>query len=64
MATVTTRAPMMAGMRSSEAPCSVANASPRVATSASETMEAITVPAMAHVASVLPAPKRRYHRKL
>ncbi len=54
----------MAGTRSSDAPCSAASPRPRAATRANDTMEAITVPVMAHVARVFPAPKRRYHRKL
>ena len=49
-------------MRSSDAPSPVARARPAVATSASETTEATTVPAKDQAASVSSAPNRRNQR--
>ena len=62
MATVITKTPTMTGMRSSDAPSPVASAKPAVATRASETTEATTVPARDHAASVSSAPNRRNQR--
>src|ERR1700689_5096718 len=62
MASVITKTPTMTGMRSSDAPSPVARAKPAVATRASDTTEATTVPANDHAASVSLAPNRRNQR--
>src|ERR1022692_579364 len=62
-AMVASRTPMMAGIRSSEAPSPAASESPNVATRASDTVDATTVPAVAQAARALSAPNLRNHRK-
>ena len=62
MNTVTSRAPTIAGMRSSETPSLAARARPAAATRARATAEATIVPTIAQAASVLSAPNRRYQR--
>ncbi len=53
---------MMTGIRSKEAPASVASTRPAVATRESEMIEATSVPTIDQAASVSSAPKRRYQR--
>ena len=63
MARATANAPISTGTRSKEAPSLVARARPITATRDRLTTAATSVPARAHTASVLSAPKRRNQRK-
>ena len=63
MPSMTMKVPMSTGTRSREAPSWVATPSPRTASRERLTEAATSVPASAHTASVLSAPKRRNQRK-
>ena len=63
MPSMTTKVPMRTGTRSREAPSWVATPRPRMASRERLTEAATSVPASAHTASVLSAPKRRNQRK-
>ena len=63
MPSMITNVPMRTGTRSREAPSLAATPSPRMATSDRLTEAATRVPASAHTARVLSAPKRRNQRK-
>ncbi len=62
MPTMITNVPMSTGTRSSEAPSLAAMPRPKMATNDRLTDAATSVPARAHTARVLSAPKRRNQR--